>query len=410
MKKVNDRQKYTVDLANDLAKLNNHITSSSIYNVLLLVGIAVLLVVSSLYIEHQLLQTEDLTKLPPATPQAIATTTALEKEEVVLIDPFLNVEIEANAAYVYDVRTGEVLFAKEENTRLPLASLTKVMTALVAAENQSGVSGIVTVTPDDIKQEGNSGLLINEKWDLKDLLAYTLITSSNDGASAIAAAVGSQWKVDIERKKEAKEFPEANKDLPVAASSTYASSTPSIDTDISEVGSSIMADNALDYHDTSLNYERSAKDFFIEQMNNTAKSLGLSDTEFYNESGLDISYDKSGAYGTAKEVAIIMEYIIENYPEILSTTTYVNKEFTSAHDVLHNATNTNLFVSTMPGLLASKTGYTDLAGGNLGIVFDSSIGTPVIIVVLGSTIDGRFADVQKLIDASIEKVAQGSHI
>ncbi len=45
---------------------------------------------------------------------------------------FPEVSIEAKAAYVLDSFTGEVLFAKEEDKRLPLASLTKLMAALVA--------------------------------------------------------------------------------------------------------------------------------------------------------------------------------------------------------------------------------------------------------------------------------------
>jgi D-alanyl-D-alanine carboxypeptidase len=59
----------------------------------------------------------------------------------------------------------------------------------------------------------------------------------------------------------------------------------------------------------------------------------------------------------------------------------------------------------MPGLLLSKTGYTDLAGGNLVIVFDVGIGHPVAIVVLGSTRDARFTDVEKLMHATLSHFA-----
>src|SRR3989344_7257283 len=58
---------------------------------------------------------------------------------------FPTVVLEAKAAYVYDTRTKTVLFAKNENTPLPLASLTKVMSALVA-EDLSPLYGIVTVS------------------------------------------------------------------------------------------------------------------------------------------------------------------------------------------------------------------------------------------------------------------------
>src|SRR3990167_7147597 len=70
-----------------------------------------------------------------------------------LIGQFPQVSLEAKSVYVYDIRTGEVLFAQNEDKRLPLASLTKVMSALVAKEI-SPEFGIVTVTADALKNEG----------------------------------------------------------------------------------------------------------------------------------------------------------------------------------------------------------------------------------------------------------------
>ena len=51
--------------------------------------------------------------------------------------------------------------------------------------------------------------------------------------------------------------------------------------------------------------------------------------------------------------------------------------------------------------IASKTGFTDLAGGNLVIAFDAGLSHPIIISVLGSTQEGRFRDVEKLVTASL---------
>ena len=56
-------------------------------------------------------------------------------------------------------------------------------------------------------------------------------------------------------------------------------------------------------------------------------------------------------------------------------------------------------------MIGSKTGFTDLAGGNLVIVVDIGIDHPVIIAVLGSTYDGRFVDVEALIGASVDAIA-----
>ena len=52
-------------------------------------------------------------------------------------------------------------------------------------------------------------------------------------------------------------------------------------------------------------------------------------------------------------------------------------------------------------LIASKTGYTDLAGGNLVIAFDAGFNHPIIVSVLGSTIDGRFTDAEALVWAAL---------
>src|SRR5579872_6224656 len=63
--------------------------------------------------------------------------------------PFLlaNIPVEAKAAYVLDVSTGKVLYAKNENVSLPLASITKVMSALVARQSLDQTK-IITITPE----------------------------------------------------------------------------------------------------------------------------------------------------------------------------------------------------------------------------------------------------------------------
>jgi D-alanyl-D-alanine carboxypeptidase len=56
-------------------------------------------------------------------------------------------------------------------------------------------------------------------------------------------------------------------------------------------------------------------------------------------------------------------------------------------------------------MLLSKTGFTDLAGGNLAIVFDAGVNHPVAVVVLGSTEDSRFTDVSELVGATLAHFA-----
>jgi D-alanyl-D-alanine carboxypeptidase len=66
---------------------------------------------------------------------------------------------------------------------------------------------------------------------------------------------------------------------------------------------------------------------------------------------------------------------------------------------MHIFPNTNEALEHLPGLIASKTGYTDLAGGNLAIVFDKGIGHHFVAVVLGSSRQGRFSDMRALMEA-----------
>jgi D-alanyl-D-alanine carboxypeptidase len=54
----------------------------------------------------------------------------------------------------------------------------------------------------------------------------------------------------------------------------------------------------------------------------------------------------------------------------------------------------------MPNILFSKTGYTVLAGGNLTIIFKDKMKHDIAITVLGSTISGRFSDMEKLVNIS----------
>lgn len=83
---------------------------------------------------------------------------------------------------------GEVLFAQNENSVLPIASITKLLTALTALNRLEPDASIV-ITPEAIAEEGDlGGLYVNETLSLYDALAAMLLPSSNDAAVAIAQA------------------------------------------------------------------------------------------------------------------------------------------------------------------------------------------------------------------------------
>jgi D-alanyl-D-alanine carboxypeptidase len=129
-------------------------------------------------------------------------------------------------------------------------------------------------------------------------------------------------------------------------------------------------------------------------MNRDAKMLGL-ELYFTHPSGLDEN-GKIGGKGSALSVAKLFAYARKSFPEILDATTKTRVSVTSSTGKISGIPNTNQRVYNLTGLEASKTGFTDMAGANLAVVVDVGIGHPVAIVVLGSTHDERFSDVEKL--------------
>lgn len=247
-----------------------------------------------------------------------------------------DVSLRATAAYVWDVRSQRALYTKNAEEALPLASITKLMTALLAYELITDDTD-ATVPAAAIRQEGSSGLSAGEHMSIEQLRELALISSSNDAAYALAASVG------------------------------------------------------------SLLGERDPATQFITGMNIRAEELGLSSLEFWNTTGLDLSITQPGAIGSAKDVSFLMEYIVLNYPQIITPTQETATRIYNAAGAYHEVNNTNEAATQIPNMIGSKTGYTDLAGGNLTIAFDAGFDRPIIITVLGSTRDERFTDVLTLV-------------
>lgn len=252
-----------------------------------------------------------------------------------------NVSVRAEAAYVWDVRAQRALFTKNADTELPLASITKLMTALLAYELIS--EDEKTAIPlSAIMQEGSSGLAVGEEMGVKELLELALVSSSNDAAYTLAASVG------------------------------------------------------------TLLGDQNPTAQFIRSMNIRATELGLESLHYESTTGLDISETKPGAVGSARDISFLMEYIISNYPELLAPTQQASAKVYNTAGAYHEANNTNEAALIIPNMIGSKTGYTDLAGGNLTIAFDAGLNRPIIITVLGSTREERFTDILALVAATQE--------
>ncbi len=102
---------------------------------------------------------------------------------------YAGVDISAECAIVIDAATGRVILDRNPDEKRPMASTTKIMTAVVALEN-SKPTDVVTMTASAIGEEGSSVYL--EEGDtiaMGDMLYGVMLNSGNDGAAAVAEEV-----------------------------------------------------------------------------------------------------------------------------------------------------------------------------------------------------------------------------
>src|SRR3989344_3408792 len=272
----------------------------------------------------------------PSTSVTIATSIAP--------NAFAKIPIEANAAIVYDLATGETVYAKNADAQFPLASLTKLLT-VYAALSQPSPNRPITTSSSAVSVEGAHTFFVGQVFSLSDLALLTLTASLNDGATAIASAVA-------ERESRSQS----------------------------------------------------------EMLASTASALNLSQTYAVNGSGLDTNAAVSGGYGSAYDLARLAGALVEISPTIAAATTESSAQAVSVGGTSFKVLNTDPIVGTVPRLLPSKTGYTDLAGGNLALIFDVGIQHPIAVVVLGSSLKARFTDGTALVAATLAHFACGASL
>ncbi len=249
-----------------------------------------------------------------------------EKNRVrILSEEISNLSLQAKAVSVYDDTDSEKIYRKNDTKKLPIASLTKIMTAIVTLNTKEKET---TITPLALKQETDYGFLIGEKFKTEDLIKFTLIGSVNDSAYAFSEGIPD----------------------------------------------------------------------FLQKMNEKAKKIGMENAEFFNPTGLDINSTLSGGYASAKDINTMALYGFKYYPEIFGATIKKEMEIKSKNDFVHKIKNTNEMLEKIPNVLFSKTGYTPLAGGNLSVIFKDQGGHTIAVAVLGSSMDGRFSDMEKIIE------------
>ena len=101
--------------------------------------------------------------------------------------------IKAAALYMVELKSGRILLEKNSTRRLPPASLTKIMTALVALES-APLQEVVKIHPRAIIHHSSLKFQAGEQFLLRDLVTAMLVASANDACEAIAWHIGGDDK------------------------------------------------------------------------------------------------------------------------------------------------------------------------------------------------------------------------
>ena len=236
----------------------------------------------------------------------------------------------AHAFVVVDADTGKALAGSHETDRRQIASLTKMMTAILVMEKIKNLDEPVNIGDEEVYIEGTkigcprSGycisprLKIGEQISAKNLLQAMLINSANDAAVALGKHIsGSQ-------------------------------------------------------------------DAFADLMNQKAQQMGLTDTHFCTPSGLEPDGRESECYSSAADIARIAAYSMR-FDTVWKMFGYPNNCEIKSCDgqISHTLLNTDVAMSDIPNVMGAKTGFTPAAGYSLLLgVSDPTHLHRVVVVVL----------------------------
>lgn len=250
--------------------------------------------------------------------------------------------IDADFAMVVDSE-GTVFFQRNASEHTHIASITKIMTAIVALEN-GDLSQPITVSADAVAAgESTAGLWEGDVLTLEAALQGLLVPSGNDAAVAIAETLGERFMAETGQ------------------------------------GSAVAA--------------------FVAKMNEKASELGMANTLFANPHGLDSDDHAAEMYSCAEDVATMCRYAMSTFPlfrDIVAQpqTTIVLERFGQTVEVPLKSTDE--LIGIYDGACGIKTGFTDEAGACFAGVCHRD-GVDLFAIVLHSPNElQRFVDTQNL--------------
>lgn len=226
----------------------------------------------------------------------------------------------------------KILSEKGSNLVVPIASLSKLMTAVIVKQNID-LKTQITATKDYVGGDGTAKVLeIGKTYSAEALLSNMLISSDNDSAQLLASALGTEN--------------------------------------------------------------------FVTLMNHQAQKLGLTRTHFVNVTGLDpLLADNNFNTSNARDLAKLLIFINETYPELLKITRSPEYNFCDNANNCRLVTSTNKLLENKDlqfKIIGGKTGQTVLANKNLALISQTEEGIQIISLVLGS--DDNFTDTLKIIN------------
>lgn len=269
--------------------------------------------------------------------------------------------IEANYAYVA-ASDGTVYFERDADAKTHIASITKIMTAIVALEHAS-LDDVVEVSPAAASVgESSAGLKAGDKLSMADALKGLMVPSGNDAAIAIAETVGAHL-------------------LAEAQSSGTALYNPD--------GSTVISTDAS-----------APTEAFVATMNLKAEELGCKNTVFANPHGLDIGQFATEMHSTARDVASFSAAAMENeyFRSIVELPQALLDVDRAGTLVKVEAKTTDWLIGSYEGACGIKTGFTEQAGACFSGACNRD-GRYLFAVVLDSPNDNqRFVDTRALFD------------
>ncbi len=107
-----------------------------------------------------------------------------------IVNKSFGLKTTAKSILAIDNNSGAILYSKDSNSVLPIASLTKLLTALVILDTYPDWDQIITIEESDQRSGGIVYLLVGEQITVKDLFYLMLVASSNEAAAALARNSG----------------------------------------------------------------------------------------------------------------------------------------------------------------------------------------------------------------------------